>query len=234
MDAASSCWECAYNCAVGVESSSFQYGLFDYGCIEYEILTGDGRVIKATNQTNDPFNELFCGISGSFGKLTCDSSQTKGSLGVILSVKMHLIPAKQFVKLEYVTFTSLEAALKGTAECFYHWQYPELVSLCEKPRHDFLDGIAFNEHLIVLMIGTMVDSIPQASRATKFSHWWAPWFHKHCFNKISSSKNRTKQLIDYIPTLDYLFRYDRYQLCFPKSNLQQRRLLDCWLQGSST
>jgi hypothetical protein len=44
-------------------------------------------------------------------------SYTKGSLGVILSAKMHLIPAKPFVKLEYVTFTSMEDALKGTAEC---------------------------------------------------------------------------------------------------------------------
>ena len=58
----------------GLESASHRFGLFSDNCLSYEILLGDGTVIRATPEEN---SDLFYGIVGSYG-----------SLGILLSVEI--------------------------------------------------------------------------------------------------------------------------------------------------
>jgi Delta24-sterol reductase len=44
----------------GLESSSFKYGQFNDTCVEYELITGSGDIIRASSQENP---DLFYGIS---------------------------------------------------------------------------------------------------------------------------------------------------------------------------
>ena len=63
------------------ESASHHYGLFNDLCTEMEILCGDGRLLQTTGEKE---RDLFYGLPGSYG-----------SLGVLVSAKIKLIPAKK-------------------------------------------------------------------------------------------------------------------------------------------
>jgi len=69
------------------ESSSFKYGGFHETVTEYEVVIGNGSVVRATHVKN---SDLFYGLPGSYG-----------SLGIITSVKLQLVPAKKYVQVTY-------------------------------------------------------------------------------------------------------------------------------------
>ena len=83
---------------VGVESSSHIYGLFQHICMEFEVALADGSVVFCSPEKNA---ELFYNLPWSHG-----------TLGFLLSATIRIIPAKQYVKLEYFAFTNGEKALE--------------------------------------------------------------------------------------------------------------------------
>lgn len=68
-----------------LESSSWKYGQFNDCCLEYELLLGNGEILKASAKQN---TELFYGISGSYG-----------TLAILTLVKIALITVKPSVHL---------------------------------------------------------------------------------------------------------------------------------------
>src|SRR5271167_639291 len=76
---------------LGIESSSFKYGLVHETVAELEVLLGDGSTIVCS-ATQNP--DLFCGFPNSYG-----------TLGYVLRLKVKLIPAKKYVKLKHAKFT---------------------------------------------------------------------------------------------------------------------------------
>src|SRR3974390_2355770 len=76
---------------IGIESSSFKYGLVHETVEEMEIVLGDGSTIACSATQN---SDLFYGFPNSYG-----------TLGYVLRVKAKLIPAKSFVKLTHTKFT---------------------------------------------------------------------------------------------------------------------------------
>lgn len=83
---------------VGVESSSHIYGLFQHICMEFEVALADGSVVFCSPEKNA---ELFYNLPWSHG-----------TLGFLLSATIRIIPAKQYVKLEYFAFTNGGKALE--------------------------------------------------------------------------------------------------------------------------
>lgn len=75
-----------------VESMSYKYGGFHDSCLEYEIITGSGEILTCSPQSKP---EIFEMIHGSFG-----------TLGILTLIKFKLIPAKHFVKVEYIKYSS--------------------------------------------------------------------------------------------------------------------------------
>src|ERR1700747_652157 len=88
---------------LGIESTSLRHGLPHESVTEMEILTGDGRVIRATEDNDHA--ELFRGFPNSYG-----------TLGSALSLTIELEPVQPFVHLRHFAFGTAEACLEAIGQ----------------------------------------------------------------------------------------------------------------------
>ena len=109
---------------IGIESSSFRYGLVHETIKETEILLADGNVV--TCNANNQFKDLFFAFPNSYG-----------TFGYVLRVKVQLIQVKKFVKLRHLKFSNsrlyFEALQKFCLENRQTNQYA------------FIDGVIFEK-----------------------------------------------------------------------------------------
>jgi len=163
----------------GLESASHRFGLFSDQCLAYEVLLGNGTIIRATPQEHA---DLFYGIVGSYG-----------SLGILLSVTLKLIPAQPWVQLKYRTFQSI----KDTIYYFSHLQTAP----------DFLEGFVFAKDHIVVVEGSYLSLEASQSTDHTFSqkYFWSPWFYQHVKEKMRPEEIDEEKM----PLSHYLFRHDR-------------------------
>jgi FAD/FMN-containing dehydrogenase len=130
-----------------LESMSFRYGGFHDTCLEYEVITTDGRVLRCT--PDGEHGLVFQMMHGSFG-----------TLGVLSELTFRLVPAKPFVKVRYDTFPSLA---EYTAAIRAHADAADV---------DFMDGIIHGPRQYVLCLGTFVDEAPYAHRYDWVRVYW--------------------------------------------------------------
>ena len=125
---------------LGIEASSFKYGLVHDTVEELEVLlpTGDIAVCTPTNEHSD----LFFGFPNSYG-----------TLGYALRVKARTFPAKKYVALTHIRHRDPQAFFRDLAE----W--------CARPV-DFVDGVVFAPDEMYLVIGEFTDEAPYASDYT--------------------------------------------------------------------
>lgn len=116
------------------ESSSFRYGLFDRGVKGIEVVLGNGKVVWASNEQENPHRDLFFACAGSCG-----------TLGVVTLLEMELIDAKPYVELEYRAVGSLKEAVDVLQEAE------------QDPTVDYLDGILYSTDTGVIMVGRLQD-----------------------------------------------------------------------------
>jgi FAD/FMN-containing dehydrogenase len=128
---------------VGIEASSFKYGLVHESMIEFEVLTGGGRVF--TCRPDNQHRDLFFGFPNSYG-----------TLGYALRLKIPAVPAKRYVELEHRRFSDTND------------YFAVLAQQC-RGGADFIDGVAFAPDELYLNIGRFVDSAPYVSDYT-FEH----------------------------------------------------------------
>lgn len=130
---------------LGIESSSFRYGLVHETILEVEVLTGDGTVLTCTPENEN--SELFFALPNSYG-----------TLGYVLKIKMKLIRAKKYVRLTNFRFDEI------------HEYFEKLKVLCMKHRtkeqDSFIDGVIFNENEMYIILGEFVDEAPFLSNYT--------------------------------------------------------------------
>ena len=96
---------------LGVESTSLRNGLPHESVTALEILTGDGRVITATE--GNEHGGLFRGFPNSYG-----------TLGYALSLTIELEPVKPFVHLRHFRFGGAQECMDAVAETGRHRQLP--------------------------------------------------------------------------------------------------------------
>ena len=125
---------------VGIEASSFRYGLVHESLLEMDILTGDGRVLTCTPENEH--RDLFFGFPNSYG-----------TLGYALRLRARTIPVKPFVELRHRRFADPQAFFAAQEEA------------CSQ-RFDFVDGVVFGPAELVLNTGRFVDSAPYSSDYT--------------------------------------------------------------------
>jgi FAD/FMN-containing dehydrogenase len=125
---------------VGIEATSFRYGLVHETLQELEILLPDGRVVVAT--PDNDYRDLFYGFPNSYG-----------TLGYALKLKALAVPVKPFVAVRHshfedpaAFFAAIEAACVGDA--------------------NFVDGVVFGPKEMVLSEARFVDSAPYTSDYT--------------------------------------------------------------------
>lgn len=177
------------------ESSSHKWGSFNDTCLSLEILCGDGSVIVATPTEN---SDVFYAVPCSYG-----------SLGVLLSATIRLLPAKELIRLKYHPCTSAAQAIQKIQEL-----------LPASP--DFLDGILFSKEKAVVIEGCLADTADQLPYFGLKSQS-AEWYYQHV-EKLGATQE--------VMTLsDYLFRYDQGAFWVGGFLLQPKLVLCYLLQG---
>jgi Delta24-sterol reductase len=159
------------------ESSSFKWGLFHSCFEEYEIVLADGNRVVASPHKN---SDLYRGTACSYG-----------SLGIITSAKLKLLPVKKFVHITYHPVYSFEEAV-------------ELIkNSCRRKDIGYVDAIVYSKNLGVIMTGKLSDgkNLPIATFLSPTNQW----FYIHA-KQIAENKKEFEELI---PIQDYFFRYDR-------------------------
>jgi FAD/FMN-containing dehydrogenase len=126
---------------VGIESSSFRYGLVHETIEEMEVLTGNGEIVVCSRARNP---DLFFGFPNSYG-----------TLGYALRLKVPLIPAKRYVHLRHERFTDRERF------------FALLEEMSNAAEIDYLDGTIFSRHEMYVTAGQFVDD---ASRASDYTY----------------------------------------------------------------
>ena len=125
---------------LGIESSSFKYGLVHETVEEMEILLGDGDTIVCSAAQNA---DLFYGFPNSYG-----------TLGYVLRLKVKLIPVKKYVKLTHTKFTE-------PAKFF-----AQIEAFCSGSRFDYIDGVVFSGGEMYITTGEFSDDAPFVSDYT--------------------------------------------------------------------
>lgn len=128
---------------VGIEASSFKYGLVHESLIETEILVGDGRALVC--RRDNEHRDLFYGFPNSYG-----------TLGYALKLRVRTVPVKPFVELVHERFTRTESF------------FDALVESCTGDA-DFIDGVVFGPGQLYLNTCHFVDTAPYTSDYT-FEH----------------------------------------------------------------
>lgn len=129
---------------VGIESSSFRYGLVHETLLEIEVLTGNGDVVVC--RPNNEHADLFFGFPNSYG-----------TLGYALRLKAGTVPVKPYVRLAHRRFESARAF------------FDEMALACAAPDSDFVDGVVFSPAEFYVVTGQFCDSAPYLSDYT-FEH----------------------------------------------------------------
>ncbi len=125
---------------IGIESSSFKYGLPHETVLEMDILLGHGEVV--TCAPDNEHKDLFFGFPNSYG-----------TLGYILKLKALTVEVKPYVEIEHARCNNAEEFFKTVAQS------------C-RSNVDFVDGSVFTEHEMYVTTGRFVDDAPYASDYT--------------------------------------------------------------------
>ncbi len=125
---------------IGIESSSFRYGLPHESVEAMDILLADGEVVTCT--PDNEHADLFFGIPNSYG-----------TLGYILKLTARTMPVKPYIELEHRRFDDAEA-------------YFEAVRAACRGGADFVDGSIFDADDLYLTLGYFRDEAPYTSDYT--------------------------------------------------------------------
>jgi len=107
-----------------------------------------------------------------------------GSFGYLLRLRMRIQPAEQVVKIEKTWFDSPEDLVKAIDEA------------CKKKEFDYVDAVALSAIGGMLITGSFVKDVPNGCRVKEYGVW--PVFYKSLVHEG----------IEYLPTLNYLWRWD--------------------------
>lgn len=122
-----------------LESMSFRYGGFHDSCLEYDVVTAKGEVLRCT--PDNEHQQVFQMMHGSFG-----------TLGIVSKLTFRLVPAKAFVHVRYESYTTLAEYLAAIER---HHRAHDV---------DLMDGIIHAADRYVLSVGTFVDEAPYTNR----------------------------------------------------------------------
>jgi FAD/FMN-containing dehydrogenase len=125
---------------VGIEASSFKYGLVHDTLLEMEVLLADGSVVLCT--PDNEHRDLFFGFPNSYG-----------TLGYALRLKARTAPVRAYVQLTHIRH-------RDAAACFR-----QLEELCRGDA-DFVDGTVFGPDELYITVGRFVAEAPFVSDYT--------------------------------------------------------------------
>lgn len=166
---------------VGMETNSHRVGLIQETVVAYELILGDGSLIRATATEN---SDLFYALPWSHG-----------TLGFLVAIELKIIPIKSHMHLTYIPCHSLDEMCK-LAE--------SLANAEDGPA--FLEVTVFNKEQSVIMCGDFADltTAEEKAKVNRVNFWFKPWFYKHVETFLIRGKSD-----EYIPLKHYYHRHSR-------------------------
>jgi FAD/FMN-containing dehydrogenase len=134
---------------LGIESSSFRYGLVHETVTDFDVLTADGRLLRCTA---DEHADLYRGFPNSYG-----------SLGYATRLGVRLVPVAPFVRLEHERHSEPGRFFEA------------LAAQCARPACDYLDAVFFGPGDFVLTRANFVDRPPPGTRASDYTWMQQYW-----------------------------------------------------------
>lgn len=176
---------------VGMTTHSHKVGLYQECVTCYEILTGDGRLIRATKD-------------GEHSDLWYTLPWSHGSLGLLVALEVKIIPCKPYIKLTYTPFAK-QGGPEGYGEAMR--SISTMTDTVSQP--DFIEMTVFSKNKAVIMTGDFSDgpSCGEPLEMLKINHvgrWYKKWFFTHVETFLEKGK-----AYEYIPIEEYLLRHNR-------------------------
>ncbi|MCA6094842.1 FAD-binding oxidoreductase [Streptomyces sp. SCA3-4] len=164
----------------GIETSSHRHGLFADTVASCEVLLAGGEVVVADRTRRA---DLFHALPWS-----------RGTLGLLTSVRLRMVPSAPWVRLTYHRLDSA-AALTECIASYSSGPHPP----------DFVEGFHFSPTESVVVTGTLADR-PRAGDGTvnRMGRWYKPWFYEHARARCRLPRNA-----EYVPLRDFYFRHSR-------------------------
>jgi FAD/FMN-containing dehydrogenase len=119
---------------LGIESSSFRFGLVHETVQEMEVLVGTGDVVTCSRSVNP---DLFYCLPNSYG-----------TLGYILRLQIRLIPAQPYVALTHTRYSGRDTYVAGVRLA------------AADPEADFVDGVVFGASEMYTTVGILRPQVP--------------------------------------------------------------------------
>lgn len=152
---------------VGIEATSFRHGLVHDTLLELDVLLPGGEIVLCT--ARNEHHDLFHGFPNSYG-----------TLGYALRLRQRMLAVKPFVRVDHLRC--------GTPREFF----AALARHCDGS-DDFVDGVVFDAHSLVVNAARFVDE--------------APWLSDYGFEHVYY-RSLLEKTTDYLGTHDYLWRWD--------------------------
>lgn len=125
---------------VGIESSSFRYGLVHRSVCSADVLLADGSVVCCT--PDNEYSDLFHALPNSYG-----------TLGYVLKLTARVVPVQPYVELTHIRHRSAEAF------------FADLAHRCRSDA-DFVDGTVFAADEMYITVGRFTRMCPYTSDYT--------------------------------------------------------------------
>jgi len=171
---------------VGMTTYSHKVGLYQE-CVEaYEVVLGDGSLVRATK--DNEYSDLYHCLPWSHG-----------TLGFLVGLELKIVKVKPYVHMKYIP-------VKGKEK--YCEMIRTLSGAYDKDAKlpDYLEATIYNKEEAVIMVGNFADieNYSQKSQINQVTKWYKPWFYKHVETFLTLGETE-----EYIPLREYLLRHDK-------------------------
>ena len=164
----------------GVETSSHKYGLFQFICKSLDIVTAEGQLLHCSETENSALFHML--------------PWSHGTLGFLVAAELMIVPAKKYVRLQYLPKTSLKSLIDA------------FDGACRNPEDNtYVEALTYSRETGVVMIGTLTDVPGKDGSVNAIGRWYKPWFYKH----VEGILQEGSEVIEYLPLRDYLHRHTR-------------------------
>ncbi len=162
---------------IALGSNSYIHGFFNNNVIDFDVILGNGEILRDVSQTNHP--ELYYGIGGTYG-----------TMGIITRVKMKLIGCKPYVKVDYLHHNKFDT--------FYN----EFKGRINKKEDDFIEAFVNGKNDYTIVIANYVDNVDTKEILVTRDKDIFKQRHMSVYAQIAN-KNKS----NYLRLVDYLERY---------------------------
>ena len=162
---------------IALGSNSYSNGFFNNNVIDFDIVLGNGRIIREVSEKNNP--DLYYGVGGTYG-----------TMGIITRVKLKLIPCMAYVKVDYLHHDSFDGF------------YRNFRQIINDSKDDFVEAFVNNRNDFTIVVANYVENVDSGEiLVTRDKNMFKQ--RDMCLYAQIAQKKKS----NYLRLVDYLERY---------------------------